>query len=51
MSKSLIDLFEAHLAIVNFAKARLNLVCNAAEPLYDNFKDETTMEYQNLKKK
>ncbi len=51
MSKSLIDLFEAHLALVNNAKARLSFVCDAAEPLHDNFKDETTMEYQNLKKK
>ncbi len=44
-------LFEAQLSLISQANANLTTVCDNVESSFDNFKDETTMEYQNLRKK
>jgi hypothetical protein len=44
-------LFEDHLALINRANMHIASVCDNAELSFDNFKDETTMQYQNLRKK
>jgi len=44
-------LFEDHLASISQAKIHLTSVCDSAEQSFDNFKDETSMQYQNLRKK
>ena len=51
MAYSLISLFEDHLLLITQANSRLQNICESAELSFDNFKDETTMEYQNLRKK
>ena len=51
MALNLIELFNTQLAQISEATTRLRSVCENAESQLDNFRDESTMEYQNLRKK